>query len=94
MAHMTATHADIEQLLGNAVRTWESLPEVEAEIERWDLLERIDFVEEWTLEEERLRWLECYVADGLLTDEQIARYRELGRLVVRNRPIITRLRAS
>jgi hypothetical protein len=89
-----ATQQDIGRMLGIACTAWESLPEVEAEIDGWDLLQQIDFVEEWTLEEERLKWLERYRADGLLTTNQVARHDDLKRLVAQNRPIIERLRAS
>jgi hypothetical protein len=95
MARVTAaTQQDIERMLHIACTAWESLPELEAEIDGWDLLQQIDFVEEWTLEEERLKWLERYRADGLLTTNQVARYNDLKRLVAQNRPINERLRAS
>jgi hypothetical protein len=95
MARVTAaTQQDIERMLCIACTAWESLPEVEAEIDGWELLQRIDFVEEWTMEEARLKWLERYRHDGLLTINQAARHDNLKRLVAQNRPIIERLRAS
>jgi len=96
MAQQVAStiHDRINRLLDLSIARWDSLPEVEAEIDGWDLLEQIDFVEEWTLEEERLKRLEGFAAAGLLTPDQDARYEQLKRLVTQNRPIIARLRAS
>ena len=96
MAQQVAStlHERINRLLDLSFREWERLPAVEGEIDGWDLLEQIDFVEEWTLAEERLLRLARYANDGALTPPQEQRYREIMVLVVRHRPIITRLRAS
>ena len=85
---------DIERLLDHLTWQWQRLPEVEAEIDQRDLLEQVDFIEEWPLEEDRLKRLEQYVAKGALTPEQLARYEELKRLVEQNRPIIRQLQPS
>jgi hypothetical protein len=85
---------DIEKLLDRLIWEWGRLPEVEAEIDDWDQLDQIVFVEEWTLEEDCLLRLERYVTEGALTPEQLRRYDELKGLVTQNRPIIQRLRAS
>jgi hypothetical protein len=82
----------IDLLLRHASDTWARLPAIEAEIGGWDLLDRIDFVEEWPLEEQKLEELERYAAAGALTPRQRARYEDLQHLVERNRPIIQRLR--
>ena len=84
----------IDRDLGWSLWQWGRLPEVEAEIDQWDQMDQIVFVEEWTLEEERLLRLEQYVAEGVLTPEQLAQYEELRALVAENRPIIRRLRES
>jgi hypothetical protein len=73
---------------------WGRLPEVEAEIDQWDQLDQIHFIEEWPLEEERLLQLEQDAVNGHLTPEQLRRYEQLQCLVAQNRPIIQRLRAS
>jgi hypothetical protein len=67
MAQVTArARHEIDRLLDLLTWQWERLPEVEAEIDGWDLLEQLDFIEEWPLEEMRLRQLEQYVAEGCL----------------------------
>ena len=95
MAQVTeAISRRVEVLLARSSEAWRRLPRVEVEIAGWDLLDRIDFVEEWPIEEQRLNELERYAEAGVLTPEQSDRYAELKRLVERNRPIIHRLRRS
>jgi hypothetical protein len=81
-------------MLGIIEDQWGRLPEVEAEIDGWDLLDQLDFIEEWPLEEMRLDQMEEYLTEGALTNEQLARYEELKRVVAANRPIIRRLQNS
>jgi hypothetical protein len=89
-----SVHQDIEKLLDLLLWQWGRLPAVEAEIDTWDLTEQLDFIEEWPLEEMRLRQLEHYVARDALTPEQLARYHDLKQLISKNCPIIRRLQAS
>jgi len=84
----------IDHLLDLSFAEWGELPEIEAAIASWDLIEQLDSVEEWTLAEERLLQLSRYAATTILTDEQRTRYCHLEQIVARNRPIIERLRAS
>lgn len=85
---------EIDFQLDLSFEQWERLPEVEATIDDWDQIDQIVFIEEWPLQEERLRWLAQEVAQGLLTPQQLQRYDKLQELVAKNRPIIERLRAS
>jgi hypothetical protein len=95
MAQVTAqARHEIDKLLDLLTWQWERLPEVEAEIDGWDLIEQLDFIEEWPLEEMRLRRLEKYVAEGCLEQEQLARYERLCAIIERYRPIISRLQAG
>jgi hypothetical protein len=95
MAQVTAqAQHEIDKLLDQLTWQWERLPEVEAEIDGWDLLEQLDFIEEWPLEEMRLRQLEAYVAGGCLNEEQMARYDRLRSTIEQHRPVITRLQAG
>jgi hypothetical protein len=95
MAQVTAqARHEIDKLLDLLVWQWERLPEVEAEIDGWDLLEQLGFIEEWPLEEMRLRQLEKYVAEGCLNEERLARYERLRSTIQRYRPIISRLQAG
>ncbi len=84
----------VDGLLDMLMYQWQRLPEVEAQIDSWDHLDQLNFIEEWPLEEDRLKRLERYVAEGALTDEQLHRYENLQRLIDRNRPIIRRLQES
>jgi hypothetical protein len=92
MAQVTPrTGLGIEWQLDWSLWQWGRLPAVEAEIDRWDSLDQLHFIEEWPLEEERLRRLQRYAAEGMLSAKQLARYEELKRLVEKHRPIIRRL---
>ncbi len=89
-----AVSQDIEKLLDLLIWQWERLPEVEAEIDTWDLMEQLNFIEEWPLEEDRLLRLKRYIGEGLLTSEQLTRYNALEQTITQNRPIIRRLQNS
>ena len=95
MAQVTQTAQQrIDQVLEYSLAEWVGLPEVEAAIDEWDIIEQIDFIEEWTLAEERLLELSRYAATAAFTEEQRTRYRALKQIIAQNRPIIERLRAS
>ena len=85
---------DVERTLVMAEDQWGSLPQVEAKIDGWPQAEQVHFVEEWPMEEVRLKRLERYAQEGRMTEDQLARYEELKKIVARNRPIIRRLQNS
>lgn len=85
---------DIDSMLDYLSEAWADLPQAERDIDSWDLIEQIDYVEEWTPKLGTLKWLERYVADNLLNDQQKRRYAELCRLVEEYQPILERLRNS
>jgi len=88
----TAKHVDyLLKLLSDA---WSDLPRVEQVIDGWDLVEQIDYVEEWGAKESLADVLRAYQARGEMTENQVAHLRALERLMERNRPILERLRAS
>ncbi len=91
---LTQMQRDIEWQLDWSLSRWGRLPDVEAEIVGWDLIDQIDFVEDRSLEEERLRQLERHAAEGVMTPEQAARFEELQGLVAKHRLIVRRLRES
>jgi hypothetical protein len=70
---------------------WEELPAVEREIDSWRLEDQIVFLEEWPLEEERLRRLMEIERAGAFSPGQRRLYQRLLRLVEQRRPIIERL---
>ena len=94
MAKVKPVPGSLDWQLDWSLWQWRRLPRVEAEIDQWDQLDQILFLEEWTLEEERLLRLERDAANGTFTPEQRQRYEQLQRLVAKNRPIIKRLRES
>jgi len=81
----------IEGQLAFGKASWERLPEVEAEIDNWDPEDAEVFILEWSIEEDRLDYLEEYRDRGAMTEEQAARYADLKELVAKNRAIIERL---
>ena len=84
----------VDWMLERSLAAWRGLPEVEAEIDGWDQIDQIVFIEEWPIEEDRLTTLAQCASQGTLTPDQMARYDELKRVVERNRPIIRRLQES
>jgi hypothetical protein len=84
----------IDQWLEYLSDAWQGLPRAAEEIDGWDLIEQIDYVEEWTPKVDLATQLRRLIAAPQATDEQRARYRRLERLMRENRPILDRLRAS
>ena len=77
-----------------ALYQWERLPQVEAEIDNWDLMDQLTYIEGCPPQEQQLKRLERYAQEGHMTEDQLARYEELKKIVARNRPIIRRLQNS
>ena len=95
MAEVTeAISQPADLLLGACLDAWQSLPLIETEIDRWDLIDQLSFIENWPPQEQRLAILERYAAEGNLSSDQMDRLEHLKRVVERNRPIIRRLQAS
>jgi hypothetical protein len=86
-----ATHVDVDHLLERAKAAWDGLVEVEQEIDSWDLIDQIVYIEEWPIQEDRLLRLAQHARAGDLTEEQCLRYQALLKLVEERRPIIERL---
>lgn len=84
----------IDQQLDNLLDQWERLPEVAATIATWSVLEQIEFIEEWPIQEDQLKLLADRIAKKPATAQQRTRYAELLQVVATNRPIITRLQNS
>jgi hypothetical protein len=86
------TAADVDRYFFTYLeREWHALPEVEREWPSWDELDRLVFVLEWPMREDRLHMLERLAAEGGLTPEQMARLERLQGLVREHRPIVERL---
>ena len=94
MSHEQSVQSAVEHVLARASESWEELPEVEREIDGWRLEDQIVFIEEWPLEERRLRELAEYAHAGVMTTGQRDRYEHLMKLVEYRRPIVERLLRS
>ena len=77
----------IDRDLEWSLAVWRGLPEAAGEISEWDVIERLDFVYEWPLEEMRLDRLREQKRVGLMNAEQAVQMAELENLVARNRPV-------
>ena len=92
LAKHMATSADVDRYhLAYLERAWLRLPDVEGQWGEMQEPERLDFVLEWPIKEDRLAQLRSWVAEGVLTPQQMDRYRELLALVEKHRPILERL---
>lgn len=85
------TQARVDHLLEWARAAWDGLAQVEQEIDSWDLINQIVYIEEWPIQEDRLRRLAELARAGDFTEAQCLRYQDLLRLVEERRPIIERL---
>jgi hypothetical protein len=85
------TQARTDFLLEYLLTAWQELPSVERTIDDWDLIEQIDYVEEWSVKESLLLEL-TRCAPNAMTDEQRQKYDELQKVIEKHRPILQRLR--
>lgn len=84
----------IDQWLEYLTEAWRGLPQAAREIDQWDLVEQIDYVEEWTPKEELAVQLRHLIVSPEATRDQQQRFQQLERLMRDYRPILDRLRAS
>jgi hypothetical protein len=80
--------------LGYLTEAWQALPQAAIDIDKWDLAEQIDYVEEWTPKEEVAAQLRQLIVSPEATDRQRGRYQRPDRLMRQNRPILDCLRTS
>ena len=80
--------------MGHLTEAWQALPQAAIDIDRWDLIKQIDYIEEWTPKEEVAAQLHQLIVSPEATDTQRGRFQQLNRLMRENRPILDRLRAS
>jgi hypothetical protein len=81
----------IDKSLDYLMSNWEAVPEIAAEWDDWDELERLDFVVEWPLREMRLRELQRWRDAGLLSPSQLDRFEQVEALINRNSRTLERL---
>jgi hypothetical protein len=95
MAQVATVAEDrLDYLLDYLTDAWQELPRIVTEIDDWDLLEQLDYVEEWGAKDSLAHKLEELLDTPSANDAQRARYADLQRLISRNRPILDSLRAS
>lgn len=75
----SATRERIELLLSQALGAYDELPEEVAEIQSWDDAERMSYVYDWFLLEQRVEELERN--SSRMTEEQLARLEDLHHAV-------------
>jgi hypothetical protein len=96
MAHAVAPDlaSTIDHYLDYLAAEWGGIAEVVAEWATWDEREQLDFVLEWPIREDRLRQVQHWVADGVLTDRQRRALSDLERLIAGWRPALEQLLAE
>jgi hypothetical protein len=95
MAHVaTEVQREIDRLLDDLFVAWQGLSQAAMDIDQWDLIEQIDYVEEWAPKESQAIHLRRLMESPEATREQHQRYEQLKRLLRTNRPILEQLRAS
>lgn len=85
------TSKEIDELLDTLHDAWSELPEVAREFPRWTMIERLDFIEEWPLNEVHYRRLASLLTNGEATMRQQERYKSLVILMDRNRSYLDRI---
>ncbi len=91
---VTEVQQRIDWLLDYLTEAWRGLPHAAQDIDQWDLIEQIDYVEEWTPKQDLGAQLRRLMDSPEATEEQRARYQHLEKLMRQHRPILERLRAS
>jgi hypothetical protein len=87
-------HDRVDNYLNYLERDWSVPPEVADEWLEMEEHERLDFVLEWPIREDRWLQLQQWAEQDLLTPEQRRRYDSLGELITQHRPLIERLLAD
>jgi hypothetical protein len=93
MAHVTAGNR-VDTMLDALLEAWRSLPAVAREIDSWDLIEQIDYIEEWSPKADWLGRLHRMAHDGQLSKSQRPRYEELVQLERAYGGLLWQLRSS
>ena len=90
----TGVQQTIDEWLDYLTEAWQALPGVASEIDRWNLIDQIDYVEEWAPKEEVATQLRQLIALPEATEEQRRRYAQLDHLMRTNRPVLEQIRAD
>ncbi len=91
LAQLTEIRERANRYIEYLFREWNRLPSVVSEWDAWEEHERLDFVLEWPIREDRLHIVSGWVDEGLLTLEQCERFAQLQHLIAFHRPSLERL---
>lgn len=95
MAQVTKTiAAQIDDSLDYLTEEWQAIPRVAREWTHWSPYQRLDFVLEWPIREDRLAEIEEYAERGQLTPDQRSRRDVLRQVVAENRAVLEQLLAD
>jgi hypothetical protein len=94
VADKTKTAVLIDHYLGYLWSEWNAVPQVAEDWDTWTEYERLDFVLEWPIREDRLGFLRRWSDHGKMTEEQRLQFNNLLTVISRNRPTIDRLLAE
>lgn len=81
----------IDESLDYLTEEWEDIPHVADGWNSWDELDRLVFVEEWPLRTGRLHELQRWRDDGLLSAEQLERFKRIEVLIELHSATLERL---
>ncbi len=91
MAQVTEQERKIDRLLELSRADWEEPAHILSEIEEWNSGDLMSYAVELPLWNDRLYQLDKHAEQGLMTEEQARKHRELKDLVARNRPILDQI---
>lgn len=95
MAQITTRTGDrVDAHLDSLIEAWRNVPKAAREIDQWDLIDQIDYVEEWGAKESLADTLRQDMASPETTPEQRARFDELQRLRQEYGALLKQLRLS
>jgi hypothetical protein len=94
VAPQTQSEAWVDRSLDYLEQAWEAVPKVAAAWDDWDEEDRLDFVLEWPLREDRLIHLGHLSDEGRLSAPQRQRHAAIQVLVQRHRSMLARLLAD
>jgi hypothetical protein len=95
MAHVVRLHkprpGEIDDYIAYLIREWQAIPEVAAAWDQFEEPDRLDFVLEWPIKEDRLQMLRRWAKTEAMTPDQCGRFAELLEIVDRQKPLLQQL---
>jgi hypothetical protein len=94
LARVTEQKRKIDKLLKLSRADWEEPPHILSELDEWSPNDLMSYAAELPLWNDRLYQLDRYAEQGLMSEGQARKHRELRELVARNRPILDQILRS